>query len=316
MILRQCSCRRMWRLHLTSLLSLWLIYGQVVAQASQTPATNQLRITEHVATMQRHEDLWRHQDTKRSSEECGQERLDSVLRSCEAAASSSLSAPPPTMTMNRDDPTADPLVFCGADCSHLVITYVSECGRNEFLVNVSGACKLSGQNLTVECVYAVVLVKMGITSCIKMVVDVDAMHEIDGIAPTVPDSREYIDEQCCSLETSYESVVIHEVRADTMGRPVIEPPLEPPWLQANASDVQAVLDVISSELCLVPLPTEPATTTELIPSTTSEEEPSTNSTSSGFSGTVNSADSLLTSLRHRPPILACFLLSITLLFPL
>lgn len=311
MVLRRCNCKRLF--HLATLLSLLVpvLHGQVMAKDEQSSSgSHKQGVAEQVDTMQRHQDLQAHTDTKRSSQECGQERLDNLLRSCEAAASV-LMPPPSDPTMATD---TDSLVFCGADCSHLVVMYASECSGGEFLVNVSGACKLSGQNMTVECVYAVVLVKMGIASCIKTVVDVESTHEIADIAPTVPDFREYIDEQCCSLETLYDSVVTQEVYADTMGRPVVEPPLQPPWLLTDASDLQDVINVVSSELCLVPLPTEPAaaTTTELL-LTTSEEGPDTNSAFLGSTEAISGAARLLTlSNIHRPSVLACFILSITI----
>lgn len=302
MILRQLKVG-MEFFQIITLLFLWVIpvlQGHVVGEdwhsSVNTPAIKQLRITEQVVKMQGHQDSYRHMDVKRSSHECRQERLDSILSSCEAAVAATSGSAPTT------------LVFCGADCNHLVINYANECSNSEFLVNISGACKLSGSNLTVECVYAVILVKMGITSCIKMVADVDSTrHEIDGLAPTPPQFREYIDEQCCSLETSYESFVTHEVYADRMGRPVIEPPLVPPWLQTNSSDYQAVIDVATTELCLVPLPTE-LPTTEFEPSSVSQDEPSTSSSSNSSSDAASGASGVVTQRKSGLSLFVYFVL--------
>lgn len=292
-----------------TLLFLWslipALHGHVVGEDwhNSELATKplQLRIAEQAITMQRRQDPHRHMDVKRVSPECGQERLDSILRSCQAAA-----APLPTATPTSGSiPTTDPLVFCGADCNHLVITYANECSDNEFLVNISGACKMSGGNLTVECVYAVVLVKMGITSCIKMVVDVVSTHKIDGVALTQPQFGEYVDEQCCSLETLYESIVTHEVYADRMGRPVIEPPLEPPWLRTISSDYQPVIDVVTTELCLAQLPTE-LPTTELL--STSQDEPNTNSSSASASSTETANGASGTLCKSRLSLYVWFIL--------
>lgn len=242
-------------LQMTSLLLTLLVIpnleGHMLGSQLESRHPTQLRIAEQVTSVQGHPQ----HIGKRSSQQCGQERLDSVLRSCEAAASAL-----PMVSSTGGPVSSDPLVFCGADCNHKVILYANDCNNGEFLVNVSGACKLGGSNLTVECIYAVVLVKMGITSCTKMALDVDSTHE-EVIPPSaIESSREYVDDVCCSLETSYESDVMHVVRADSMGRAVIEPPLEPPWLRTNSSDYQAVIDVVSSELCLVPTTTMEVTT--------------------------------------------------------
>jgi hypothetical protein len=322
MILRHASCSRLEMLfQVAILLFLWTIPANQAFVAHSTnsrPAGSQpmqLRVAEQVVTMQRHTDSNSHADVKRSSRECGQERLESVLRSCEAAAGSSTPLPAAT-TSDGNIPMTGPLMFCGASCNHLVIAYANECSQNEFLVNVSGACKLRGTNMTVECVFAVVLVKMGITSCIKMVADVESAHEIVGIQPDSLQSREFVEEQCCSLETSYESTVMHDVYADSMGRPMIEPALEPPWVRTNATDYQAVLDVVSSELCLIPLPvpTDPPTTTnEQLQ--TSSGEPDSDSTSN----TVGSRDEAVSSSvlwRNRLSLSLCSLfvsLSVALL---
>lgn len=278
--------------HLLALLVIPATVGAMDNQLGLLSArhSQQLTMMEQVTVMQRHlQEPQRHHD-KRSSHQCGHERLESVLRSCESAASATL--PVPTVSSTSGSVSTDtqgPLVFCGADCNHKVILYANECNNQEFLVQVGGACKLSGRNLTVECIYAVVLVKMGITSCIKMALDVDSTHEDLTLAP-LEGSREYLDRQCCSLETSYESNVMHVVHADSMGRAVIDPPLEPPWLQTNSSDYQAVIDVVSSELCLVPTTMEAVTDTTVPLSTQHDSEAS--------SVVVNGTSSLL-STHHR-----------------
>lgn len=222
-------------------------------------------------------------DTRRSihslgASQCSQQRLEDMLRSCEAAAA--IPAPrstsdPPTQNTLRDRTKDAPLYFCGPNCSHLVFIYANECNMREFLVNVSGACKLQGENLTIECIFAVVIVKEGIAACTKMVLDINSMHDIDDNFTNLDDSSQYVDEQCCSLETSYQSDVTHTVSINTMGRIVTNPPLEPPWLMTNSSSYQAVLDVVSSNLCLVATTTGTTITTTITGSLPNSQNMST-----------------------------------------
>ena len=185
-----------------------------------------------------------------SNERCSQERLESMLRSCEMAASPAASSPAATST-DGSLSTEAPLFFCGANCSHLALLYAIECSNNEFLVNVSGACKLPGQNLSVECIYAVVIVKQGITACTRMVIDEESESSHEEEASNLFDrTKQYVDEQCCSLETRYQSQVEHMVYVDRQRRIVTNPPLIPPWLATNASEYQPVVDITSGELCM------------------------------------------------------------------
>lgn len=198
---------------------------------------------------------------------CSQERLDSMLASCEAAASA------------KDSSSSS--FFCGSGCSHEVFRFAADCNDQQFVVNVTGACKLRGNaNLTVECVYAVVIVTHGITACTKMVVDVDPSH--DDLSPLLDSSArkssDYVEEACCSLQTSYESDVVHEVYVDpATGRPVTEPPLVPPWLQSSSGDYQAVVDVVGSGLCLADVATT-TTATEEATTTSATVLPETSAT--------------------------------------
>ena len=174
---------------------------------------------------------------KRDSGRCSQERLDALLRSCEEAASFI-----PTSDSNS------PLFFCGSNCSHLAITYANECSGQELLVNISGACKLESNsiNITIECIYAVVIVKQGITSCTKMLQDVESTHEDLNLS----DSTTLVEEKCCSLQTEYESDVMHSIHIDRdTGRLVTSPALEPPWLRTDSNAYEAIRDVLRSELC-------------------------------------------------------------------
>ena len=198
--------------------------------------------------------------------QCSQERLDSMLASCEAAASS----------RDPSSSSSSSSFFCGSGCSHEVFRYAAECSGQQFMVNVSGACKLRGNtNLTVECIYAVVIVTHGITACTKMVADVDPSH--DDLSPLLGSGgarkgSDYVEEACCSLETSYNSDVIHEVYVDpTTGTPVTQPPLVPPWLQTSSVDYQAVVDVVGSDLCLEDVATT-TTTTEATTTTAATTE--------------------------------------------
>ena len=167
---------------------------------------------------------------KRDSGRCSQERLDALLRSCEEAASFI-----PTSDSNS------PLFFCGSNCSHLAITYANECSGQELLVNISGACKLesNSSNITIECIYAVVIVKQGITSCTKMLQDVESTHEDFNLS----DSTTLVEEKCCSLQTEYDCDAMHDVYIDRDNeRLITDPPLVPPWLRTDP--YQLIQDVL------------------------------------------------------------------------
>lgn len=307
MVLRQCRMTVIFYLINLAMLLLTVTQGHTIKEDGfrhRGRQPTQLRTVESVVRVDKHhqetEDLQMHRSdlTKRSvtreSDPCSQERLDSLLRSCEnAATASSVTA--------TEDTTQAPLRFCGADCSHLVFLYANDCSSQEFLVNISGACKSSGGNFTVECIYAVVLVKSGISTCTKMVLDVDPIHE----DLPMDDSRAYVDRQCCFVQTTYESEVVHEIYVDRTGRPVTNPPLEPPWLGTNSSDYRAVIEVLDTKLCLIP---EPVTTTVATASPTTTDYNSTADTTD-WAGTLaeisSSACSLQTCCRFSLFVLVC-----------
>lgn len=192
--------------------------------------------------------------------ECNQNSLEAILENCENAAAASIqtlaSAP------SRSKRNTGSASFCGSSCSNLVFTYVNVCGLQEFLVNVSGACKLDGNNFTVHCIHAVVVVKPGIVSCTKTLQASDS-HDIRHL---VDASKSYTESQCCSLQTHYNSSLPgHDIIFDrTIQKFRIEPPLVPPW--QIMSNYSPLLDVTRSDLCVQQVTTETSTTasTELV----------------------------------------------------
>lgn len=200
-----------------------------------------------------------------TSIDCSQ-RLDNMLRSCEVAAATPVPSPTPAAATDatplQEQTVEAPLYFCGANCSHLAFLYAAECSwQHQFLINVTGACKLAGTSLTLECIYAVVMLKQGITACTRVILDVESTHDN---RPLFDPSKSYVQRQCCSLETSYSTEVPHEVHVDRMGNPITEPPLEPPWLLSNSSEYQPLVDITSTDLCVAPDVTT-TTTTEVSP---------------------------------------------------
>ncbi len=163
---------------------------------------------------------------------CSQDTIERILEECKVAVS----------------PSNEDMFFCGPHCSHLAFNYAHLCNMNEFVINVSGACKLKGANVTVQCIYATVIVKDGLTTCAKRVVDIEANHNISSM---VDSTQEYIDSQCCSLQCSHSNTSSHDVFVErNTGKILVEPPLLPPWTNINASEYQPLIDVTSSELCL------------------------------------------------------------------
>lgn len=260
---RDLSC-----LTITLLLLLPSLQAYAIRTDQKQPSAH-LKTVEHVVEVRGSSDQEsvRHKSRaiRGTNSECSQERLDSILRSCEMAASTTV--PSPTPVAGTEDTLIDrtvdaPLYFCGANCSHLALIYAAECSMQEFLVNVTGACKLMGLNLTLECIYAVVTVKQGITACTRIILDVESSHDEDMPSSLFDPSKEYMGEQCCSLQTSYSHEVMHEVYVDRMGNAITEPPLIPPWLMTNSSEYQPLVDITNSDLCVV----SPTTgTTESLP---------------------------------------------------
>ena len=187
---------------------------------------------------------------KRSTSECTQERLTNMLRSCKDAAI------PQAANEERDKST----FFCGPACSHQVDEYTRDCtSSNKFIVDVSGACKLGGESPTLECVYAVIVVDNGLTYCARMQQDVDFAHE--EAQYLFNRSKQYVDDTCCSLNTTYSDNPSHEVFVEIVdGVPDVttEPALQPPWLRADdVTDYSAIKEVTRSDLC----EKQPVTTT-------------------------------------------------------
>ncbi len=232
---------------------------------------------------------------KRSTSGCNLERLNSMLSSCERAA-----APVPATEASQRDPAP---LFCGAGCSQQVMHYASECSSNQkFLVTVNGACKLGGVNLTLECVYAVVMVQIGFTFCSKSQQGVDFTHE--EVQYLFNKSEQYVEETCCSLQTSYIDNPSHEVIIDTSGRVTTDPPLEPPWLNTNLSDYEAIVEVTRSDLCLKPPTT---TVTNSVPSTTTATTAAAVTTSQSESTVIRIEINSVVSGVHRISLLSSVL---------
>lgn len=223
--------------------------------------SSQLRIVEQQYTNHRQSrDLANHgaekrRESKRSISDCSSESLASVLRSCEASAS-------PQVADGQNSH------FCGTGCKALVDNYAAKCsGNNRFSVMVSGACKLAGANLTLECVYAVVIVDDGLTVCERMVQDVDYNHE--EVQYLFNRSKEYVEEPCCSLNSTYSDDPVHRVTIDHRGI-TITPALVAPWQNSDTTDYSAIVEVTRSDLCLKPPTT--AATTDLMPTTSASEK--------------------------------------------
>ena len=215
-----------------------------------------LTAVEHVVTLREPQSA--RLTRRQTNNECNQERIDSMLRSCEIAASTPVPSPTPMVGTEStlDERTVDaPLYFCGPNCSGLAFLYAAECGVPEFIINVTGSCKLRGSNLILQCIYSVVIVKRGITACTRMILDVESSDEEMLFDPT----KEYVEDQCCSLETNYSDALMFNVYVDRMGNAVTEPPLVPPWLMSNSSEYQPVMDITSTDLCTV-APTTLSTT--------------------------------------------------------
>ena len=173
---------------------------------------------------------------------CNQESLMFILDKCESAVMASVGSPASRRRRSSDNS------FCGASCSHLVFTYVNICGFQEFIVNVSGACKLPGNDFLVNCIHAAVVVKPGIVSCMNTHQE-SVSHDVRHLVDT---SKTYRQSKCCSLQTDYNSSFpghdiiydseIHDFRVD--------PPLLPPWKEVDVSEYPPVLDLTRSSLCL------------------------------------------------------------------
>lgn len=196
---------------------------------------------------------------------CNQESLEALLEICESAAAASVD----TLYSARSRKTrnADSVSFCGPSCSNLVFTYVNVCGLQEFIVNVSGACKLDGKKFSVHCIHAVVVVKPGIVSCTKTLQE-SVTHDIQHLEDP---SKSYRESQCCSLQTYHNSTLPgHDIIFDrNIQKFRVEPPLVPPWKNINVSEYPPVTEVTSSQLCVeeTTMATDSihaATTTELI----------------------------------------------------
>lgn len=243
-------------------------------------------------------------ETKRSTSGCSEERLENLLRSCRASAAASLA----------ESSSEAPLLFCGADCSHLVFLYASECSMQEFILNISGACKKRGNDFVIDCLYAVVIVKSGITACTKMMLNIDSRH--DGLADLFDSSNEYVNEQCCSLETSYSSTVLHDVYVDgNTRRAVTVPPLQAPWQGIDPRNYDPVVEITNGDICLASTRSVTASSTTDILNITTHTTSMASSTTSTTEGTpsveaVNSA-SLPQCRCELPSIVLCFVLLYT-----
>ena len=207
---------------------------------------------------------------------CNQSSLEAILENCKNFAAVSL-----TSSSSGRERNADSSSFCGPSCSNLVFRYVNVCNLQEFLLNVSGACKLDGSTFTVRCIHAVVVIKPGAGYCSRTLQD----SELHSVRSLLDPSKHYTESQCCSLQIYHNSSLPgHEIIYDhTVQKLRVEPPLEPPWL--NMSEYGPVLDITKSDLCIQEATTA-AATSELLHRTNKLVTPVITKTSN--SGTCSS----------------------------
>ena len=194
---------------------------------------------------------------KRSSSQleikCNQESLLSILDSCESAAKASVGA---LNSQRRKKRSSREQSFCGAGCSHMVINYAGICGLQEFIVNVSGACKLSGGEFKVNCIHAAVVVKPGIISCMNPHQE-SVSHEVSHL---VDSTKNYRQSKCCSLHSySNSSLPGHDIIFDRQTNSFrVDPPLLPPWKTMDVGEYPPIQDLTSSNLCVAEVTTTTA----------------------------------------------------------
>jgi len=187
---------------------------------------------------------------KRSSSDdmeikCNNESLHYILDKCETAAEASVGT---QNSQRRRKRSGIEQPFCGAGCSHMVINYVNICGLQEYIVNVSGACKLSGGEFKVNCIHAAVVVKPGIISCMNPHQQ-SVSHEVRHI---VNFTKNYRQSKCCSLQSyANPSLPGHDIIFDRQTNIFrVDPPLLPPWKAMDISKYPPILDLTSSNLCV------------------------------------------------------------------
>ena len=221
--------------------------------------------------------------------QCTPESLLAILQSCEISAAASLNSS--SSRRKRRDPDS----FCGASCSALVFQYVNRCGLQEFILNVSGACKLDAEEFTVYYVHAAVVMKPGINKCFRNVKKLESQD----IAHLVDSSRPYVESQCCSMQTYHNSSIPeYAINYDPDQRDYfIEPPLVPPW--KIMTDYPPLSDITTSALCMH---SKTTTTTEVSPTTVPLAASGSNVVSAGHSGTCR------TNSRSGYVLLLCFAL--------
>ena len=194
-------------------------------------------------------------DTKRSildeyAVQCTPESLRHILESCEQSISIDDSVSPSTQANTGQSTTTIPQSFCGPNCSNLIFSYVNICNLQQFVLNVSGACKLSGSNFIMEWVHAVIIADPLMHQCMK--------RTLNATNPLLPiQTSQYTQSRCCSLNIAHDNGTMYRIVLDRVERRVhTQPPIEAPWTYMNLSSFQPAINVVNSELCLQPVTTE------------------------------------------------------------
>lgn len=236
----------LWHLFTTTCLLVMLIVAPIRSLRSPSIAHQNHLLKGTKTFEQQHSKTRLKRSISQADIKCDQESLLAILEKCENAAKVSVGSTNSNRRRKRRR-SSDSQSFCGSSCSHLVFAYTNVCGLQEFIVNVSGACKLSGSDFRVNCIHAAVVVKPGIVSCMNTHQE-SVSHNVSHL---VDASRVYRQSQCCSLRTSYNSSLPgHELKLDPqLGDFRVDPPLIPPWKEMALSEYQPVLDITRTALC-------------------------------------------------------------------
>ena len=235
--------------------------------------------------------------TPRQAVQCSSQTLQSIFRTCEGALAGSVGPQPATQ-----DSIDDSMFFCGAGCRDRILDYAVACHIPEFILNITGACVVSRTNVTVQCVYAAII-HSGVTSCMKSVTGFEnTVHDIEVTSP-IDETKRYITPQCCSLQTSFANTTDRNVFVDRNSfKVVVDPPLEPPWVNMNIKDYQPVIEVTKGDLCMEVSTT--TTTTE--PDTTTIDIITSSSSSSILLETTENGACFTTGCKSGVYVFLCF----------
>lgn len=115
--------------------------------------------------------------------------------------------------------------FCGR-CKQRIEDYAEACDHTSFSLNITGTCLVNNNHR--QCVFAVILIRPGISTCKASPVTTNNQPSTIGIDTSI--------QPICSLYTSYNTTgEYYQIAFDpTLMRPVIQPPLLPPWDNCSA----------------------------------------------------------------------------------